>query len=145
MSKRLTPPALPLALALIGLTPLAAPPAQAQARAQQAFARIDANGDGQISQEEFLALRRQMFAAMDADGNGQLTKAEIESARARQANGRTPRSNQIWKQDSNGDGVLTLSEYTAQTRGFAYADSNSDGVLSQQEFTRIARFLAPAQ
>lgn len=138
---RLTP-ALPL-LAALCLGPHAG---RAETAADQAFARLDTNGNGAISREEFLALRRQMFAALDADGDGLLTRQEIEAARAAGSGGAQPRrSNQIWQQDANGDGRLTLTEYTARTRGFDFADSDGNGSLSQTEFARIARFMAPAQ
>lgn len=122
--------------------------------AQTAFQRLDTNGNGAISREEFLALRREMFARIDADKSGTITRAEIEAARqaAAQASGRAgsgtrqaQADERIWSQDANGDGQLTLAEYTAQTRGFDMADRNRDGQLSAAEFDRIARFIAQAR
>ncbi|MBD3765543.1 MAG: EF-hand domain-containing protein [Sphingomonadales bacterium] len=117
--------------------------------AQTAFQRLDTNGNSAISREEFLALRREMFARIDADQSGTVTRAEIEAAR--QASNRAGSGNRqmqaderIWSQDANGDGQLTLAEYTAQTRGFDMADRNRDGQLSAAEFDRIARFIAQA-
>jgi len=142
--KRKSPTALPLLAALsLGVMAL---PAGAETPADQAFARLDANGNGSLSRDEFLDLRRQMFAALDANGDGFLTREEIEAARAgAQGGSRMQRGNRIWQQDANGDGRLSLTEYTAQTRGFDLADQNGDGALSRQEFTRIARHLAPQQ
>lgn len=44
--------------------------------------RADANGDGKIGKDEYLAAQLRRFDAQDADGDGQLTKAERDAARA---------------------------------------------------------------
>ncbi|WP_372056263.1 EF-hand domain-containing protein [Tistrella mobilis] len=44
---------------------------------------VDTNGDGIISRDEFMAGADKMFARLDADGDGQITKAERETARER--------------------------------------------------------------
>ena len=130
--------ALPLALAA---ALIAAP-----ALAQTAFQRLDADGSGAISRAEFLMLRREMFARIDADGSGTVTRAEIEAARqATPGQRKMQADDRIWAQDANGDGVLTLTEYTAQTRGFDFADRNNDGQLSPAEFDRVARFIQQAR
>jgi hypothetical protein len=38
---------------------------------------MDANGDGQVTREEFMAPHAEMFASLDTDKNGTLSKAEI--------------------------------------------------------------------
>lgn len=43
--------------------------------------KVDTNGDGMISKEEFMARHEEQFAKMDADGDGNLTKDEMHSAR----------------------------------------------------------------
>ena len=70
--------------------------AEAQAKVQERFAKIDANKDGAITQAEFDAhrtamkaewqakraeRRAEMFAKLDADKNGQLSKAEFSAPR----------------------------------------------------------------
>ncbi len=45
--------------------------------------RVDTNGDGVISKAEFMAKHEEAFAKMDADGNGSLTTEELESAKAK--------------------------------------------------------------
>ncbi|MFC4733079.1 EF-hand domain-containing protein [Salipiger abyssi] len=107
------------------------------------FMQLDANGDGVIDGNEFLQLRISMFDRIDADRSGTITAAEIETARQALPGKRTMQSDKrIWDQDANDDGMLTLAEYTAQTRGFDMADRNNDGVISSAEYNRIARFLA---
>lgn len=106
------------------------------------FTTLDSDGNGAISQAEFLTLRQEMFVRMDANQNGTLTLAEIEAARAAMPQDRKIRRAPPFDQlDANKDGVLTMAEYTAQTRGFEYADRNNDGQLSLKEFNRIASFL----
>ena len=43
-------------------------------------AALDENGDGKISEAEFLAEQGKMQAMADADGDGSITKAEAEAA-----------------------------------------------------------------
>lgn len=42
------------------------------------FAMADANGDNQISRDEFLALAEKRFAKMDKNGDGVLSKDEMK-------------------------------------------------------------------
>lgn len=114
----------------------------AHAMTEDAFHRVDTDGDGAISREEFLDLRRMMFAVIDADGSGTLTRQELDLARESASQNLKIRADKrIWNQDTNGDGELSLAEYTAQTRGFDFADRDNNGALSLDEFNRIARFL----
>lgn len=138
---RLAPPALVALLAALWLGPAGAtPPAEA------AFARLDADGSGTISRAEFRVLREQLFAQIDTDRSGTLEPAEIDAAQAKAARQMAlPRSNRIWAQDVNGDGKLSLAEYTAELRGFDFADRNHDGQLSPAEFDRIAQYVAMAR
>lgn len=114
--------------------------ALAQAQAPNGFARLDADGNGQIDQSEFVALRQTMFARIDADADRLVTAAELDAAR--RALG-LPANAAVWQQDSNGDGRLSLTECTAQTPGFARADRNGDGALSPAEFKPLARLATP--
>lgn len=133
---RLTPVAALLALTL--------PAAALSATADDLLARLDQNGDAAISQGEFLALREAMFVRMDADASDTLTRAEIAAALEAMPQGqRPPADDRVWAQDANGDGQLTLAEYTAQTRGFDRADRNGDGFLAGAELDRVARMIGP--
>lgn len=131
---------MPRKTALVLLLLLAAGPALSQTAS---FAALDSDGSGAISRDEFLALRRAMFARIDADASGSLTAAEIEAARtAMPQSSRLPASTAVWSQDANGDGLLTVQEYTAESPGFDRADRNGDGQLSVSEFDRLRRLLA---
>ena len=45
------------------------------------FEKADANGDGVVSKEEFMAAQEKMFAKLDSDGDGSLTKEEMKEHR----------------------------------------------------------------
>lgn len=47
------------------------------------FEKKDANGDGSITKEEWLAASEERFGKMDGDGDGSVTQAEWQSARER--------------------------------------------------------------
>ena len=53
--------------------------------AELTFEKMDANGDGKVTQDEFQAawadLLKKRFAALDANGDGVITKDEMEKAR----------------------------------------------------------------
>jgi hypothetical protein len=53
--------------------PLEAPEASAKNREERRFSRSDKNKDGRIEAEEVFGARRKAFAKLDANGNGALT------------------------------------------------------------------------
>ncbi|RMH92964.1 calcium-binding protein [Lysobacter pythonis] len=70
----------PLESAYMGDTP----PAR-QAEGKCGFKRMDANGDGKVSREEFAAAhdgKDDQFASHDLDGDGNITQAEMDQYRA---------------------------------------------------------------
>ena len=46
------------------------------------LARFDSNGDGRVSEAEFVDLEHPFGALFDGNGDGQITKAEMQTARA---------------------------------------------------------------
>lgn len=81
--------------------------------AQQADrpARGDTDGDGRISQAEFVQQRTARLAAMDANGDGTVSREEMQAARqARMAEGR---ARIFARMDADSDGSITRAEWDA--------------------------------
>lgn len=47
------------------------------------FQKLDTDGNGEVTKEEFSAFHDKKFSDMDADGNGVVTKDEAEAMRAK--------------------------------------------------------------
>ena len=56
--------------------------ADAQARAEAAFAKMDANRDGTLDQADRAARTARMFDRIDADRNGSISRAEFDAMHA---------------------------------------------------------------
>lgn len=95
--------------------------AQDAALTGEHLAAIDTDGDGTVTEGEFLLHLGRVHAALDADANGFVTWAEAEGHLLRE---------HFDAIDSNGDGNISHAELAAQGRAdFASADSDGDGVL----------------
>ena len=108
-------------LLVTGLVAVAAfsTPAPAQSRVETTgdyLQRMDADGDGRVSLEEYLAWMTYAFDAMDADGDGILVPAEQPGGTGRpitrsQHNARL--AARFQRQDVNRDGFLSATELAA--------------------------------
>jgi Ca2+-binding EF-hand superfamily protein len=116
---------------------------KAQFGGGKGLAKIDTNGDGNISQAEACGGPRgaegklcKNFAAIDANKDGTLTKDEMRAAHGAHAAHRG-----LKMIDTNGDGAVSQAEACGGPRGaqgklcldFAAIDANKDGVLSKEE------------
>lgn len=83
------------------------------------LARMDGDGDGRVSLQEYQAWMMYAFSAMDRDGDGVLQAAELPGGRGepvtREARMQTL-AERFRRQDANGDGVLDARELAAPPR-----------------------------
>lgn len=113
---RLRALAVPLLATGLAATAWLSSAASAQARVETTgdyLQRMDANGDGRVSLEEYLAWMSYAFDAMDANGDGVLDPAEQPGGKGK---------------------AITRSEHLARlTARFRRQDANRDGFLSARE------------
>ncbi len=104
------------------------------------FGRMDADGDGQLSEEQYVnnsrhmnkMVRRKIFAATDRNKDGIATEAEYVQNRII-----TDEAKSIYEQmDKNDDGKLTKDEFEAKYV-FDEFDTDADGMLTVPEFLRV--------
>lgn len=104
--------------------------ADAQARAEAMFARMDANKDGTITEADRAARQAAMFDRLDADRNGALTRTELAAGHgARAGKGKAGMMKH--------DGAAAMSEAQKTERGaamFARLDADGNGAVSRAEF-----------
>lgn len=139
----------------IGVAAALSLPAMAAAQPGERGMRADTNGDGLIQLSEVEAHAQQRFARLDADGNGAITQAEATEAREkmkammaeRHASGEGKRRGMrgmrgmrggegamFERADSNGDGQVTFAEFSApMLERFAKHDADGDGAISADE------------
>lgn len=140
MTRSILPAGLVLGLALAMAAPALAKPGGGGMADR--LAAMDANGDGQITRAEAVAMRQTMFARIDADKNGYLTEAEMKAAREAAAAQRKAGKGGdgegirgMSRLDVNGDGQIAKSELEAAPFPlFERFDSNKDGVLQKAEW-----------
>lgn len=73
-----------LFLGVAALSILAAPAAMANsanidAKVDEKFTQLDANGDGVVTQEEFVIVKDSKFSDTDKNADGNVTKAELKA------------------------------------------------------------------
>jgi Ca2+-binding EF-hand superfamily protein len=101
------------------------------------FSKIDADGNGELTQAELQAHAGARLAAADTDGDGFLSNAELLNARG------GDRAEKMLKRfDTNSDGVLDAGELEAAAnnriakraqRMMARLDTNEDGKIAVAE------------
>jgi Ca2+-binding EF-hand superfamily protein len=104
--------------------------------AQAAFAKLDSNGDGVVTQDEFVSAAKAKFQALDTQGTGKVTAQQIATSSTAQQRDLQFAQHEVKKLDTNGDGVVSQSEYLAAAQArFAKLDKNGDGYITADEIT----------
>jgi Ca2+-binding EF-hand superfamily protein len=143
-----------LMLAAIGLAALASACGMAQAEGDQPanapadghgrggfFVRADANTDGVVTRQEFVATRLAEFARLDTNRDGQLSRDEMRAGRHGRGGpggggpgGEGGHRFDLTRLDANHDGNISRQEFNARPDDrFDRLDTNHDGVISAQE------------
>jgi len=98
------------------------------------LAQFDTNGDGTVTQDEFLATAAQRFDALDTHHRGSLDVTDLAAAPDVVARDDRRAEHIAKRLDGNGDGNVDATEAKAGTdRLFDRLDRNKDGVLTADE------------
>jgi hypothetical protein len=106
------------------------------------FALMDGDKDGRVTRAEHAEGARKMFDMMDANLDGKVTAAEMRGA-YKAITGKTPARDTLSAEekikvvDSDGDGILTVSEHAAGAASmFTMMDADKDGILTKAEMAQ---------
>lgn len=116
-------------------------PAAKPAREPSGVMRYDTNKDGVVDQAEWKAGQEARFKRLDANGDGKLTQEELFARTPAVGNSVLPGDKQAQRQsayfqrlDTNKDRVVTLVEFmVVADRNFARCDLNKDGKIDSAE------------
>jgi len=99
---------------------------------------FDTNGDGGVTQEEIITMRRTRLSEFDANNDGSLDLSEyqalwLDAMRERMVD-------QFQAHDDDGDGLVTVEEFNERFANLVKRrDSNGDGVLNADDTKRPSR------
>jgi Ca2+-binding EF-hand superfamily protein len=99
--------------------------------------QLDANQDGVIEAAEWKG-PREMFAKLDADGDGRITDEEARKAAQAMGGGRwseRPGDAAFRRFDADEDGRITAAEWKGSPEAFKTLDANGDGAITREEIT----------
>jgi len=110
----------------------------------QRMSAIDANGDGMISDDEAAAQVEAVFLAMDADEDGELTLEEFMAVRMGPGEGRNAERQKMMQErkkarytemDTDKNGKVSKAEFIGHGKArFEAADTDKDGKVTPWEF-----------
>lgn len=129
--------------------------AEAQAKAEAMFAKMDVNHDGKLDQADRTAHEAEMFDKMDTNHDGSISREEFMAAHQRgpmagpgdgamgsgdgdhhgkRGHGRMGPMMMVRMADANKDGVVTKDEFVAAAlKHFDEMDANHDGTVTPAE------------
>ena len=94
----------------------------------------DANHDGSVSRDEFIAWREKQFAHMDRNADGAVDAADHADANQQREEMNARGEKMREKLDANSDGKITKDEFVnAGMPMFDKADTDGNGVLDAKE------------
>lgn len=101
--------------------------------------RLDANGDGKVTQAE-AGERWTRLSQLDKNGDGAVAKDEIPTFAASTGGNRPSPEEFFSRVDKDGDGQLTASEVPAELwERISKADANGDGKVTKDELAAARR------
>ncbi len=121
--------------------------AEAEEKAVEMFARMDANDDGVLNEADREAHRNERFDRLDTDGDGSLSREEFFAKHGRMHgdDGKDGKNHRMGKRgdrhgkmmekaDSDNDGSVSSAEFTtAMLTRFDEADADNDGTVTKEE------------
>jgi len=118
---------------------------QVEQAVRQIFVGFDGNGDGNITDKEFMAAGKRDFKALDTNADSVVSEKEFLDPKPRGAEqlkgAELARAEQIWTQqfaglDTDKNKKLSAAEHeNAEKQSFEHLDSNKDGEITVAELT----------
>ncbi len=106
--------------------------------ARPTFEELDTDGSGEITPEDFAAMRDAKFAELDTDGSGDVSEAEFVAAAEAVAAARA--AERFARMDIDGDGILSRDALRDRggrgmgERMLSRIDTDDSGGVSAEEF-----------
>ena len=106
---------------------------------QARFDKLDANGDGKVTQSEIDQHRAARYKEMDKNADGVIDQGEYKFHVLSKMEPRIEK--RYRKMDGDNDGKVTQAEFQAQKHGrhFKRMDADGDGAISKEEAAKAAK------